>query len=75
VIFAAADTTRAVPAMGYHEVGDEYLLDPYCRWPSICSSGHFQHVTRGPARGMRPGGRVGFLTPGDGDLNAERSPG
>jgi hypothetical protein len=24
--------------------------------------------------GTRPGGRVGFLTPGDGDLNAERSP-
>jgi hypothetical protein len=34
---------RAV--LGYQEVGDEYLLDPYGRWPSICSSANLRFVT------------------------------
>jgi hypothetical protein len=59
---------RAV--LGYQEVGDEYLLpvavDLFQRTPSACD-------TRSRA-GTRPGGRVGFRDPGDGDLKREREP-
>jgi hypothetical protein len=49
---------RAV--LGYQEVGDEYLLDPYGRWPSICSSAHLQRVTRVRGRERVPVGGSAF---------------